>query len=666
MMHQIAHKDFLERAASSDAEVRRQVALRLGGCPDEACCATLLRLLRDGDWRVRKAAVESIVTLRRPEYLPGLLGLLDDSANAGARNSAIEALIRYGRLATACLTDAFRSGDRDRRKFIIDILGEVGDPACVPLILEALHDPDENVQASAVEHLGIIGDASVLDELIEILEKAELWVAFPAADALGKFRDPRAVPPLIRALSRRVLREPALRALGRLAHPDAFEVIVPYMASTSRPVQLEALRALVSMYRASPVQTFAGIIERELAGTALELLIHLAKAEEPELRQAAVLLLGFLEDERSLSLLLELSGEEDLEEPVWESLLNIARARPAALIPYFREPVTYRRRMVCRVARETAHPGFAPHLRERLRDSDGHVRAYAALALGQLGDTGAVPEIERLLTDRYQDVQEAGVLALSRLSVGVSRAQAISMLKEKNPILRRNYSMLLGLLREESAVNALTFALKDAEVPVRMAAVEALSLIGGENAEKALQAALTDEIPEIRRVATLSLGETGSRHALKNILLVARDEDDWVRAAAAQSLAHFTSEESEQTLVSMLEDPCGLVRVAAIETLARVGGEKCLPVLQTALKDVDAEIRRSAVQAVSSVAVGPEAEGALLPLLEDEDWSVRKSVAETLSRSCSGEAVRALRDHLTREEDPSVTLVIRECLDAQV
>jgi len=430
-------------------------------------------------------------------------------------------------------------------------------------------------------------------------------------------------------------------------------------------VQLEALRALVSMYRASPVQTFAGIIERELAGTALELLIHLAKAEERELRQAAVLLLGFLEDERALSLLLELSGDEDLEEPVWESLMNIARARPAALIPYFREPVPYRRRMVCRVARETAHPEFGAHLRERLRDSDGHVRAYAALALGQLGDTGAVPEIERLLTDQYQDVQEAGVLALSRLPVGVSRPRAISMLKEKNPVLRRNYSMLLGLLREKSAVDALTFALKDAEVPVRMAAVEALSRIGGEDAEKALQTALTDEIPEIRRVATLTLGETGSRHALENILLVARDEDDWVRAAAAQTLAHFTSEESEQTLVSMLEDPCGLVRVAAMETLARVGGEKCFPVLQTALKDVDAEIRRSAVQAVSSVVGGPEAEGAILPLLEDEDWSVRKSVAETLARSRSGEAVRALRDHLTREEDPSVTLVIRECLDAQ-
>ena len=53
----------------------------------------------------------------------------------------------------------------------------------------------------------------------------------------------------------------------------------------------------------------------------------------------------------------------------------------------------------------------------------------------------------------------------------------ISMLKDPNPVLRKNAALLLGEIGAKEAVPALGFALKDGNVKVRKACVEAFSLI---------------------------------------------------------------------------------------------------------------------------------------------------------------------------------------------
>ena len=70
------------------------------------------------------------------------------------RNSAVEALERLGRLAVPVLSLHMDDDDHDVRKFVVDILGNVGDAAAVPLLIKALDDPDPNVSAAAAENLG--------------------------------------------------------------------------------------------------------------------------------------------------------------------------------------------------------------------------------------------------------------------------------------------------------------------------------------------------------------------------------------------------------------------------------------------------------------------------------------------------------------------------------
>ncbi|MDP2277615.1 MAG: HEAT repeat domain-containing protein, partial [Nitrospirota bacterium] len=159
---------------SEDVEVRRESVERLRGAASDASIGLLLKAMKDVSWRVRKTAVDILLNDYPVEaYINGLIALLYDD-NAGARNSAIETLIKLDKKTTTFLIEAFNTQNRDVRKFIIDVLGEFRDKRSLPLMLDALKDENDNVRASAVEHLGKIGEPAVVNALIEILESGDL------------------------------------------------------------------------------------------------------------------------------------------------------------------------------------------------------------------------------------------------------------------------------------------------------------------------------------------------------------------------------------------------------------------------------------------------------------------------------------------------------------
>ena len=235
----------------NDVEVRRDALERLRGkSGDISCINLLLKAMEDTSWRVRNTAVDIIIEEHPIEsYINGLINLLYLDDNAGARNSAIEALVRLNKKATVFLIEAFNTPNRDVRKFIIDVLGEFKDSRSLPLMLNALRDDDENVRATAIEHIGKVGESSVVDALIEIVESDDIWTAYPAADALGRIGDRKAIPALIKALDKKTLRIPAIKSLSLIADPDTLKHIIPFLEDPSKTVQEETLRSIERFYR---------------------------------------------------------------------------------------------------------------------------------------------------------------------------------------------------------------------------------------------------------------------------------------------------------------------------------------------------------------------------------------------------------------------------------
>jgi HEAT repeat protein len=409
--------------------------------------------MEDTSWRIRNTAVDILVEEHPVDsYIKGLTNLLYLEDNAGARNSAIEALVRLNTRATPFLIKAFNTPNRDVRKFIIDVLGGFKDSRSLPLMLDALKDDDENVRATAIEHIGKIGESSVVDALITIIESDDIWTAYPAADALGRIGDKKAIPSLIRTLDRKTLRVPTIKSLSLIGDPDSLKYIVPFLEDRSKIVQEETLQSIERFYQKGLSEEFlTEEIKRLIGDKVFEILITHAWSDKPDVRSSAILILGLMKDERAYTPLLGISQEQNFAKDVKKAFVFIGKDKPESLIGLIETESLYQKRFICEVAAMIASPVYFSIFKNLLAAEDGHVRSIAAIGLANIGDPKAIKHLEKLLSDPYEDVQEAAVEALSRLSKWLAVDEFIAMLRNPNRLIRKNAALILGNIGAKEA-----------------------------------------------------------------------------------------------------------------------------------------------------------------------------------------------------------------------
>ena len=644
-----------------DIEVKREAVESLRGKPGDTSINLLLSAMEDASWRVRNTAVDILLEEHPVEkYIKGLINLLYRDDNAGARNSAIEALVRLNKKVTPFLIEAFNTPNRDVRKFIIDVLGEFKDSRSLPLMLHALKDDDENVRATAIEHIGKVCETSVVDALIEIIESDDIWTAYPAADALGRIGDRKAIPALINALNKQTLRKPAIKSLSIIADPDTLKYIIPFIDDHSKSIQEEAIRGIERFYHKGVSEEFiTGEIQKHIGDKALDILITHVWSRKPDVRLAAILVLGLMKDERAYNPLLEISQEHDFAEDVKKAFVFIGKDRPESLLKLFETDNLYQKRFICEVAARIGSPVYYTTFEKLLNDEDGHIRSLAVLGLSNIGNPKAIEPIERLLTDPYEDVQETVVEALSRLRAWLSVNELIPMLRDVNPLLRKNIALLLGEIGAQDAVSALGFALKDGDVRVRKACIDAFSLLKTEESVRFLIFSLTDEDPHIRVSAAISLGRIGGEGVFDALSLLLSDSDDSVRVAVSKALGMLKDKRAVRPLIGLLSDKNGFVVTTTIESLGKIGGDDVRSALLRILASPDKEVRRTAIKALSSF---DGVEDELLPFLKDDDWATRMTTVEVLGKKAKSSIREALEKLIDTEEDPIVKRAVKESL----
>lgn len=635
-----------------DVEVRRQAIkdLRKHEYDITIVIPLLIKRLEDEEWRVRKTAVEILLDIKGKTVIKELIITLYREDNANARNSAIEALVALGAEATNHLIKAYKNSSTSVKKFIIDILGSTGDLKALPLLLKALKNKDKNVRASAAEHLGNIRKhVSVINALTGILKSKDIWVAYPATDALGRIGDAKAIDALVSVLPQKALRKPVIIALGRIAEVSTLTLIAPFLKDKSKTVREETVKAVEQFFRKGvPEETIAKSIKSALGNKAPNILLPHTRSNKKEVSIAAILLLGLLKDKKAIAPLLELSVEEEFHETVVRALVFLGKSIPESLIPFFSVSDSYQRRVICEVAGRVGAPVFFKHLVSRLKDEDGHVRGNAAVALSHLNNRKAIKYIKPLLLDEYENIQEEAIKALSKFKKWLDLDEIIRGLSDKNPTLRRNSALLLGLLGEQNSVEALGAALKDGALRVRRAVVEALGDIDGPNAVKFLLLALTDEFPEMRRIAAIGIGRMRSKKGIGSLILLLHDADIWVRAAAARGLGNIGSKKAIEPLLQLLSDESGFVKTTAIEALSNFKEEKVKNALLQLLNDRDAEIRSTVVE---SLGIFDGIAEDIIPLLKDKEWSVRKKVIDVLGKFFKDESYAYLREAAHTDKD---------------
>lgn len=259
-------------------------------------------------------------------------------------------------------------------------------------------------------------------------------------------------------------------------------------------------------------------------------------------------------------------------------------------------------------------PSAAAELAERgLDDPNPAVRFSALVTVGEL-ELVELSEAALMLRDDPQpSVRAAALYAGRACGRDVDLTPLANMLAARDPSVRSNAAMLLGLLGDGSAAPMLK-ELAHAPMPrvsavrqalVRIQIAEALVELGEDGALDALRAGAYSHHDEVRVLAVQALGRTGDRQ---------------MEAALAQLV---TSDEPIE------------LRLAAAEALARMGGvgEAGLTVMREGAGWDDPPVRAQAAFCLGHV-VHPAALGPLLTLLaEDDSAQVRLSAAAAVLRA---------------------------------
>ncbi len=656
-----------EKLGSPDEETRRLAVVGLAGCPLEQVKGALYLAMGDSSWRVRKEAVDAILAgTVGTEIMEELVTMLAAQDNAGLRNSAVEALERLGSLAVPTLSRHAGDDDHDVRKFVIDILGSIGDAAAVPLLIHRLDDPDPNVSAAAAENLGKIGDSRAVPPLVRSLANTDIWFRYTVLEALSRLGKPVPIEDIALLAGEGLLRKAVFDCLGAIGGAEAVPMLIEGVKEKARNAREAAALALMKVRDRLPGDVAACSMDaqlRELAGTPwVDGLLDSMETADRGLKEALVKILGLIGDGKAAARLLHGCRDDRLRRECLLAFDSMGEEGALSLLHAFPTADEEERCFIAYVCGELGYGGCASLLREGLRDENPMLRRVCAVAAGKTGLDSLIDDLVPLLDDPEAAVRDGAIEALSRLAAkGGERVLtvAVELAGAKSPERRRSSAILFSALNDAEKLSLL---IKDEDHQVRKTAVNSLAELRSSDAVPHLALALADEDADVRIAAAGALGEIGGDAVRAPLCLALTDEDHWVVCAALKSLGKLKCDAALPQVIATLEHGEGVVAMSALEALAEIGGEKVPDLVRKALDNPDEEVVKAAMEILSRNGDSwlDEFGG---KLLHHPHWDVRRSFITVMAARRGEKSLPLLRSVLETESDDLVKETITEIVD---
>jgi HEAT repeat protein len=653
---------------SPDEETRRSTVTCLAGHPLEETRDYLFAALGDESWRVRKEAVDALLASPVSEEITeDIVALLAAHDNAGLRNSAVEALERLGSRAVPVLCRHGGDADHDVRKFILDILGSIGDAGALPLLISALADPEPNVCAAAAENLGKIGDSRAVPQLLQALEKTDIWLRYTILEALGRIGKPVPMSVIAPMAGENLLKKAVFDCLGAIGDGEAIPLLMEGIRERVRNVREAAVAALMKVRERLPESERMLLVDgrlREFNGAPfVEGLLGSLDASDRDLLEALAGVLGLIGDERAIGELLHLCREERMRACALQAIRSMGEKAAATIMARYPAGDDDERCFIAYLCGELRFPACAPLLVAGMRGESSLLRRVSAIAAGKSGLPGMITDITPLLEETDPGVRDGAIEALSLLAKEEGEAVqriAVRLAATGDPEKRRDAALLFSALAD---ADRLSLLIKDEDPMVRRAAVNALAGIRNEAGVGHLLLALVDEDPDVRSAAAGALGEAGGEEVLAPLLLVLKDEDTGVKCAALKSLARLGHGGALQAVVDLLQSATdGLLTITALETVVGIGGEGVLGVVKKALENRDEEVVKTAIDILSRH--GDEWLDAFGErLLSHPHWDVRRCFIRIMALKLGEKALPRLKSALDCEADDLVREQILDIMD---
>lgn len=638
----------------------------------------------------------------------GDFAALDD----GARRRLRELYDRLG-LLTLHRVNLREASDWRSRADAALVLGSLAVLDAIPLLVEAIRDPDEDastVKAAAARALGMMTAPGAPELLVAELAQPGDWSAPRIAEVLVEMGS-QAVSACLAGLEHESanVRAWCCRVLGRVGAGEAVAALRRRLMDRSGPVRTVAAEALGLLGDPAATSGLAEVLGRDPAA---------------QVRAAAARALGAIRDPASASALIEALADPDpwTRTCAVEALERLAPADGDALLEVVRSGREEAARAASVALERTGHvgrwvdelrgapPGRAEALESwlilvarrggggpveaaLLTSPDLAVRARAARLLGRTGDPAMTETLARACGDAEWPVRLEALKAWVEVaSHDAEPAVLLEALDDGEELVR--VAALEGLVLRGGMSHVpperLPALAGQANLEARVAALEG---VRGTASERAVAMLLRqDPSAALRATAVAALGRVAEGvgdDAFTALLEALADRDERVRAAAAAALGGFAAPEATDALVRATFDagPAlreeitevladrGLdalwdaldafmasdkeeARLAVLWTLGKMGDPRGVPLLRAALADPRPRVRSSAVGALGKIS-GPETAHALLDALADPDGRTRAAAVNALGRSGGADVVEGLRGAL---DDPDAFVRGRACV----
>ena len=217
--------DFRKKLESNNAaEKKEALEALLSYDLNEELIAIVANLFADSDKGVRDAA-SMLFTLQPYPQVPNYIVRYCFSDDISIRNMAGEVLLKNGEYSIPALVNELGNGNSDDEKFIIDILGWIGNPHPVPQIIEVLKtNKDENVILACAEALGNMQAEESVPILLDLLKNDVDEILTPTVmEALGKIGNKEAIDHFMRVYHNQdiLTKYTIIESLGRVGDAES-------------------------------------------------------------------------------------------------------------------------------------------------------------------------------------------------------------------------------------------------------------------------------------------------------------------------------------------------------------------------------------------------------------------------------------------------------------
>jgi HEAT repeat protein len=207
---------------------------------------------------------------------------------------------------------------------------------------------------------------------------------------------------------------------------------------------------------------------------------------------------------------------------------------------------------------------------DALSSSSPLARRNAVYCLGKIKDIRAVPPLINLLNDKDSTVKWQVIRAFSELKDKRATGPLLNLLNDEHS--RADIVYVLGQIGDASAIDTLSFYLKDKNIEVRIAVAAALGNIGHKSAVFYLVDALSDSDSRVKTAAVLSLGEIGDPSAVDALVPFVNSGEKELGVRAIDALMEIGDATAVEALILFLDNKNPDIRKNASWALHSIRG----------------------------------------------------------------------------------------------